>query len=58
MATRTVELKITINATFTLEEGVSMEEVMDEMQYAIYPQQEHGDFVDSEMIDWEVLNSK
>lgn len=58
MATRTVELKITIKAFFTLEEGVSMEEVMDEMEYAIYPQNHHGSFVDSEMTDWEVLNSK
>lgn len=58
MATRTVELKITIKAIFTVEEGVSMNEVMDEMEYSIYPQQEHGNFVDSEMIDWEVLNSK
>ena len=58
MATRKIVAEVTTKLVLVIEEGVEISEVMDEMDYEFTPQQEHGHTEDSEIIDYNILDSK
>lgn len=58
MATRKVTLNLEVCVTITLEEGIFIQDVINEMDYNFNLQDEHGELVDSEIINYEVTNSK
>jgi hypothetical protein len=55
---RKVTATVTVEVTIDLEEGVSMEDALCDMDYNFFPDPDHGNLVDQEITDWEVLDSK
>jgi hypothetical protein len=55
---RKVTATVTVKVTFDLEEGVSMDDAMMNMDYNFFPDPNEGNLVDQEITSWEVLDSK
>jgi hypothetical protein len=55
---RKVTATVTVKVTFDLEEGVSMEDALCDMDYNFFPHPSQGNLVDQEITAWEVLDSK
>jgi hypothetical protein len=55
---RKVTATVTVKVTFDLEEGVSMEDALSDMDYNFFPDPNHGNLVDQEITAWEVTDSK
>lgn len=58
MATRKVTINLKVKLVLTVEEGVEISDVIDEMDYNFTPNDEHGDLVDSEIYYYGVVDSK
>ena len=55
---RKVTATVTVKVTIDLEEGVSMEDALGDMDYQFFLDPGHGNLVDEEITAMEVLNSK
>jgi hypothetical protein len=55
---RKVTATVTVKVTLDLEEGVSMEDALGDMDYHFFPDPSHGNLVDEEITAMEVLDSK
>ena len=55
---RKVTVKLEITMQINIEEGISISEFMDEMDYDIDSFDNHGEVLDTEVINWEVVDSK
>ena len=55
---RKVTAIVTAKVTFDLEEGVSVEDALGDMDYQFFLDPGHGNLVDEEITAMEVLNSK
>lgn len=56
--TRKVTVEVKAKLILDLEEGVAVGDVISEMDYAFVPCLDHGSLVDSEILDWEVKDSR
>jgi hypothetical protein len=55
---RKVYLEVKTKLILNLEEGVDISDVIDEMEYGFEPQPEHGELLDSEILEYDVKDSK
>jgi hypothetical protein len=53
-----VYTSIVVKVVMTLEEGVEVADVIDEMDYQFNISEEQGLIEDTEIVDWEVTDSK
>lgn len=58
MATRKVYVEVKTRLIIDIEEGVEIDEVMNEIDYSYDSMTDEADIVDAEMIDYEVTDSK
>ena len=55
---RKVTIALEIRVQVYLEDGVDVTEAIDEMDYDINVNPEHGDVINTEIVDFEVIDSK
>jgi hypothetical protein len=55
---RKVYVTVTVRLTINQDDGVSIKDVIDEMEYGFTSQTEGADVIDEEISDFEVINSK
>ena len=55
---RKVTVALEIQVQVYLEDGVDVTEAIDEMDYDINVNPEHGDVINTEIVDFEVIDSK
>lgn len=58
MATRKVYINVGVRLVVEIEEGVEVGTVMDEIDYSFIPVPEQATVVDTEITNWEVMDSK
>jgi hypothetical protein len=55
---RKVYVNANVRLIMNLEEGVSVEDAINEMEYVFTLDLDHGDMIDTEIMDYEVEDSK
>jgi len=55
---RKVHVKVTVDLLLKMEEGVEVQEVIDEMEYSFESQTKNADIEDTEILEHEVTDSR
>jgi hypothetical protein len=55
---RKVYIELKVKLIMNLEDGVEVSNAIDEMDYIFNLEDEHGEMVDTEILDYEILDSK
>lgn len=58
MGYRRVTVKITLSVTIDIDEGVPVQEVIDEMDYELTADMSKATIIDTEMQDYEITESR
>lgn len=58
MGYRRVTVKITLSVTIDIDEGVPVQEVIDEMDYELTTDMSKATIIDTEMQDYEITESR
>lgn len=58
MSTRKITVDLNVRLVLAVEEGVSVADAVSEMDYSFTPDEEHGNLVDSDIRNYDVIDSK
>jgi len=58
MGYRKVYINVTVRLIMDVEEGISIDNVMSDMDYNFTPSDETAEIVDTEITEWQITDSK